>query len=233
MITTRLVGRLANQLFQQSACIAHALRRGYDYCIPTKTDNENIWKSYRFDKVKYGDVRLPLYEEKTHKYYPISNRDNICLSGYFQSIHHFEDKIDDIRDLFEFTGEPIDMVSIHVRRGDYLTMPKQFPVLHIKYYNKAIEMFPDAKFLVFSDDIEWCKNNFVGDRFEFNESDELTAIRTMASCKNNIIANSSFSLFASMMNRNPDKVVVSPKTFYGEMARIDESTLIPQSYIKI
>lgn len=233
MISVKLVGRLANNLFQMSACIAHALKHGYDYCIPTKTENEKIWKSYRFDKVKYGDVKLPIYEEKTHRFYPIPNRDNICLSGYFQSIHHFEHKIDDIRELFGFTEQMHDCVSIHVRRGDYATMPKQFPMLHIRYYQKAMEIFPDSKFMVFSDDIEWCRKNFVGDQFEFDESDELTAIRLMARCKNNIIANSSFSLFASMMNRNPDKVVVSPKTFYGESARIDETTLIPESYIKI
>lgn len=233
MISVQLVGRTANNLFQYSACIAHALRNGYEYCIPTETQNEKIWKSYRFPKVKYGVTKLPIYEERSHRYYPIPNKDNICLSGYFQCQDYFLDKIDNIRDLLDFNGEPIDAVSIHVRRGDYLTMPKQFPVLPMKYYTEAISKFPEHRFIVFSDDPEWCRNNFVGDQFEFDESDELTAIRKMASCKHNIIANSSFSLFASIMNRNEDKVCVAPRRFYGEAARIDESTLVPRNYIRI
>lgn len=52
-------------------------------------------------------------------------------------------------------------VAIHVRRGDRIGLPEGvLPLTSIEYYQEAVRQFPtDQHFLVFSDDIAWCKDN--------------------------------------------------------------------------
>ena len=105
-------------------------------------------------------------------------------------------------------------VSIHVRRGDYLKLELYTNLAdNTDYYERAMAMFPpDTKYLVFSDDIEYCKNRFVGDQFSFSEGlNEVQDLNQMASCKHNIIANSTFSWWAAWLNPNPDKIIISPE----------------------
>ena len=57
-------------------------------------------------------------------------------------------------------------VSVHVRRGDYLLPANKsnFGVCSVHYYLSAAvavrERHPEARFFVFSDDIEWAKERF-------------------------------------------------------------------------
>ncbi len=135
---------------------------------------------------------------------------------WFQDEKWFARVKDKVRKMFSsgITGD-INRVSIHVRRGDYVTPPHNtfyYNLTGTEYYQKAIAQFPDEKFLVFSDDIEWCKTYFLGDRFEFSEGKtEVDDMNLMASCKHNIIANSSFSWWGAWLNPNPNKIVIAPK----------------------
>ena len=52
----------------------------------------------------------------------------------------------------------------------------------------------------------------------------------MSSCKNNIIANSTFSWWAAWLNSNPDKLVISPDRWTNENDRKD---ILCESWIKI
>ena len=64
-------------------------------------------------------------------------------------------------------------VSVHVRRGDYLNDKDYHPVCSREYYDKAFSMFSEnTSYLLFSDDIEWCKKNFIGKDFYFAEDNE-------------------------------------------------------------
>jgi len=110
------------------------------------------------------------------------------------------------------------VVSVHVRRGDYLEPGRPFVDLwKTDYYQKAMALFRDKTFAVFSDDIEWCKKQILftskGARCTFVEFDGPPEkhMNLMASCEHNIIANSCFSWWAAWLNPNPDKIVVAPR----------------------
>lgn len=115
-------------------------------------------------------------------------------------------------------------VSIHVRRGDYVTSSIGRSVhgsCTLDYYNNAIRYIcanvNTPVFFVFSDDIEWCKNNLcsLNDRIIFvdNTRDEIDDLILMMRCRHNIIANSTFSWWAAWLNEYSNKIVVSPKVW--------------------
>jgi hypothetical protein len=89
----------------------------------------------------------------------------------------------------------------------------------VDYYEKAIwtlEPFNIEKFLVFSDDIEWCKSVFVGERFIFMDSPEYIALFQMGLCDHNIIANSSLSWWGAFLREELDKVIIYPEKWFGQ-----------------
>lgn len=109
-------------------------------------------------------------------------------------------------------------VSIHVRRGDYLKHPNEHSVLPIGYYFQAVQKLhtPETIYLVFSDDPKWCKATFIDpifkDRIYFIEGNTpVEDLYLMSLCSHNIICASSFSWWASYLNKNPNKKVIAPK----------------------
>jgi Glycosyl transferase family 11 len=160
------------------------------------------------------------------------------LDGYWQSYHYPQSCETEIRHELTFRSPPkglnyeisehikkVNSVSVHVRRGDYISNPT-FSSVHgfvgIDYYNKAIEKVRDRvlypHFFVFSDDIEWVKNNLTFDNktiFISHNSGRSSYedMRLMSMCKNNIIANSSFSWWAAWLNANQSKVVIAPENW--------------------
>ena len=125
--------------------------------------------------------------------------------------------------------------SVHVRRTDYLRLQQHHPVLSLEYYREAMNRFSGALFLIFSDDIAWCKDNLKSDSMQFIEGENpITDMYLMSMCNNNIIANSSFSWWSAWMNNADDKKVVAPKTWFGPAYK-DMNTwdLLPETWIKI
>lgn len=243
-VTCKLYGGLGNQLYQMAAAIAYAMKYNIPYAIPRDTLNNSTWKPYHLPLINYtsqGKFKGKTYthKEKRHSYtkLPYIKADTIVFDGYFQSYKYFEAFDKEILRLFGFPTETIpDVTSIHVRRGDYLKYPDKHPICTEDYYNKAIDML-DSHYLVFSDDISWCKQFFKGDKFTFCEiNDPLQELYLMSKCENNIIANSTFSLWAAMANPNPDKIVITPHedNWFGSANKsLDVSDLIPQSFNRI
>ena len=108
-------------------------------------------------------------------------------------------------------------VSVHIRRGDFLNVGRN--ISESTYYKKAIEYIKNKIenpfFILFSDDMEWVRQNFLKEQnmiyacdFDMMDYEELML---MKKCKHNIIANSTFSYWGAWLNNNPDKVVISPK----------------------
>ena len=132
-----------------------------------------------------------------------------------------------------------EVVSIHIRRGDYLQSPNHHPVISLNYCMKAIKQFPrDYKVVVFSDDINWCKTEaFFGDKFKFIEGQtDIEDFYLMSMCVNNIICNSSFSWWAAWLNSNPDKIVIAPmddRWFGPAYDHFDTKDLYPEEWIKM
>ena len=106
--------------------------------------------------------------------------------------------------------------AVHIRRGDYVNING---CIDMTYYKKALEMLREKKnciFVFFSDDIEWVKQYFsnVGNAIFFDEKtgiSDLEEFFIMSYCKNQIIANSSFSWWAAYLNTAENKTVIAPE----------------------
>ena len=155
---------------------------------------------------------------------------NIYLNGYW----HNEDYFKHIRDILEREFTPkeslkmtslnylnqiraTNSISVHIRRGDYLKHPN-LGVLDLNYYKHAINFFLEYQknsiFYFFSDDINWCKENFsfVDQKiFIENTSSEVEDLHLMTNCRHNIIANSTFSWWGAWLNNNVNKMVIAPQ----------------------
>jgi len=154
------------------------------------------------------------------------------IDFYYQDPVWFERYGDEIKELFKQEGEPLDYVAIHVRRGDYVNNPFYVDLTQTTYYQDAMDRFSGVKFLVFSDDINWCKAQamFSRDNVEFSNKTELEDFNLMTRCKHQIIANSSFSWWAAYLNPNPNKKVIAPKAWYADGV---ERTKCPKEWIRI
>lgn len=121
-------------------------------------------------------------------------------------------------------------VAIHVRRGDYVGNGFYVDLMLTDYYQRAMAEFPDSQFLVFSDDVAWCKDQAIFKDCEFSEGkNEEQDLNYMASCSGHIIANSSFSWWAAYLSPYTKKVI-APKAWYSDGV---ERTVCPNSWMRL
>lgn len=147
---------------------------------------------------------------------------------YLQDEKYFAPYKDELRAIFGEGVEPVDMVSVHVRRTDYVNNPFYQDLMETNYYELATDLFPGEKFLVFSDDVEWCKEQPLFKDCVFSEgNDELADLKLMAGCKAHIIANSSYSFWAAYISGN--KTVCPQNWFTDNITRIS----LPDSWLKL
>ncbi|NBO36337.1 alpha-1,2-fucosyltransferase [bacterium] len=164
-------------------------------------------------------------------------KDGSDLHGFFQTEKYFKPIEHDIHRYFSFKNKIEESckeywslniekfldgnksVSIHVRRGDYTLYPGHHPVCSDEYYNQAISRFdPEFRFLIFSDDLEWCRSKFISDRFFIVDSgDPFKDLKLISMCDHHIIANSSFSWWGSWLNRKEKKRTICPSYWFGPM----------------
>lgn len=139
-------------------------------------------------------------------------RQGLIPDLYLQDSKYFGHYRDE---LMERWGQNIgftNFVGIHVRRGDYVNNTFHWDLSETDYYDKAMCLFTDKKFIVFSDEIEWCKTQETFKDCAFSEgNDEIEDFNMMASCESLIIANSSYSWWAAYLNPNPNKRIIAPK----------------------
>lgn len=183
--------------------------------------------------------------------------DQTNLMGYFQTEKYFEHCSDLILEFFQFDREikkkaenvlpkiprNPELVSVHVRVGDYKALQQFHPVMNANYYFSAMMEFSDEDhntdkyFVVFSDDIEYAKSLFgESECIIYMENNEPEVdMCAMSMCHHNIIANSSFSWWAAWLNKNPNKKVVAPKNWFGPAyyGIHDIKDLCPESWIVI
>lgn len=121
---------------------------------------------------------------------------------YFQEPDWFDEAEKEVQYLYKVGIEPIDMVAVHIRRGDYVEHPLYADLTITSYYDDAMKKFTNEQFLVFSDDIKWCKEYFWDrDDIEYcEEEDPVKALNMMAGCKGIIMANSTFSWWAARLS---------------------------------
>jgi len=253
MIYPRFIGRLGNNLFQIAACIGYAkkygtkwgIRKGYiergfhvkqiDTYMPWLPRCDAHYRSYTEFQERWAG--------KEFNFHPIPFHPNgVEIVGFWQSEKYFENAREEVLkaiNLTYFTGYE-SYCSIHVRRGDYVNNSGSFPPVTIDYIERAMKHFPeDQRYLVFSDEIPWCKENLKGN-LEFSEGrNEWVDLCLMASCGHNIIANSSYSWWGAWLNKHPNRKVISPSHKRGNWFGMDAGVkhdcidLIPDGWIQI
>lgn len=233
-------GRLGNQMFQYATLIGVSDRLNLVPAINYSCKSDNSFLNLELDEIfnitarhSEGIVPTHVYYEKDFSYNPdvFNISPDTDLFGYFQSEKYFNHCQPKIRKEFTFKNEPKlnkkfeqfkhqTTVSLHVRRTDYLKLPDVYP-FSLQYYLDALEYIETkiGKFtcLVFSDDIQWCKDNLKHKNitFVYQEGDKEEDLYFMSQTTHSIIANSSFSWWGAWLKPSPNKIIVAPKNWFG------------------
>ena len=259
MIACRTMGGVGNQMFQIAFIESLGAEYNMDvlYTHVENNCNYNINVHHRpaqeyytmFKNVDWfknleriGEINK--VQKVSPFYTKITPVDGTEYVGYFQSEKYFD------KDLAQWLFMPSDKIkaltleydrlfkgttcSVHVRRGDYLKLSHIHPVLDISYYNEAFSIMERQsidKYLVFSDDIAWCKENFIGEKFVFIEEKDYIALFLMAKCTHHIIGNSSFSWWGAYLGNVG--MVIAPKKYVCDAMMEDHRDVIPNDWIKI
>jgi hypothetical protein len=264
MIITKLQGGLANQLFQWAYGRHLSNKYNTPLYLETEAykqythgDTKRFYSLSKFPNINseiFNPFNYPNNGKRFQQlvdnfnYNELNYNDdfNYYLNGYWQSEKYFLESLEIIKSdlrpsedlLKKLKSTPFidtNTISIHVRRTDYVTSNGYHPVQPIEYYKKAIEIIGDYDYIfVFSDDINWCKENLPFEKMIFMEGlDDVEDLLLMSMCKNNIIANSTFSWWGAWLNSNADKKVVAPLNWFGKETNINTNDIIPSNWIKI
>jgi glycosyl transferase family 25 len=218
---------------------------------PPLTNPRPVYWNTVFNKVEtinsnnYNKISFLQFGFPDNYFRPInlSHNKSYKMDGYFQNPQFFNIYKHRILDLFKLNdiqNKVIDdlynklvinknTVSIHVRRGDYLKLQHFHPVQDISYFIKCIEnihnrLGKDFIFLIFSDDLEWCRTNFSKldisciyvDETNNQLPKDVIDMYLMSKCDHNIISNSSFSWWSAYMNKNHNKQIYATKNWFTD-----------------
>lgn len=179
------------------------------------------------------------------------------IEGFFQSEKYFSDIEKELRADFQFKPEidqenqklldkinSTNSISLHIRRGDYVQKKRYqnvYATCSLDYYKRGVEYiaerFENPTLFVFSDDIEWVKENlklpyesvYVSNNFGAKSFEDM---RLMSNCKHNVIANSSFSWWGAWLNANKEKLVIAPCKWFND-DKIIQTDVIPENWIRL
>lgn len=276
------LGFLANQMFQYAAIKGIAAHNKIEYMIPVDkemqlsqgfkminaTQNRGFLGSLNRRDGRGAPIDCPIVSESGFEFdeYLFNNPPkDASLYGFFQSEKYFLNIWDELQEDFTFHDEILDpcqefisgisgkVVSVHIRRGDYLQNSANHHNLSDAWFEEASSKFSDHTVLIFSDDISWCKDQkmFSDDRFMFSETEDGKIVTNdgrwessnmdhwydlclQTLCTDNIISNSTFSWWGAYLNKNPDKRVLGPdpktKWFGPNNSHLDTKDLYPNHW---
>lgn len=258
MITNNLFnkgGRLGNQMFQYAALLGIRQKKNYDIVLIDKyLESSPLYRGFNLKECSVNTAdNIPFnsyYTENCHCYDPnvLEVSDNTNLQGYFQTEKYFEHCPDLVRQEFSFKKEILDkanfflepyrqynLVSIHVRRTDYLSLSHIHVVCNLDYYLNAIKIFNDPKtyFVVTSDDLDWVKDNSPLDNVIFPQGDDLLDLCIQSECDHHIISNSTFSWWGAWLGKNPSKKIIAPERWFTDECGLSDKDIIPNYWTKL
>ena len=188
---------------------------------------------------------------------------DVYLDGYFQCEDYFSDCLNpllceirlrsDPAAEVETLGQSIELlrntVSLHVRRGDYVS-DERISALHnictVDYYQRALAEIKgrvgECNLVVFSDDVDWVRENLaLGENVLYVSGAQTSAGKNlsapqelvlMSRCRHHIISNSTFSWWGAYLKRRADKIVVAPGLW--NRSKIDShKNILPQSWVRL
>jgi hypothetical protein len=214
-------------------------------------------------KIKNIFLLGSVFKEKEYYFFDenIFNQSaDVYLDGFWQSYKYFETCQGLIRQEFSFRlplsekgrklAEKISncqSVCINIRRGDYVANKNNidfFGILPLEYFQQGMDLIKqkieNPYFFIFTDDIEWCQENFnlsenvffvTGD---YNGERYIEKFHLMTLCRHFIIPNSTYGWWGAWLAKNPDKIVVAPKKWVAD-EKLNNNTkdLIPLDWIRI
>lgn len=260
-VSCNFQGQLGNQMFQVAAAVGYALDHGCEAIFPAWA--QAFSGSFNFYYIFHRVNKMHIPEDEKYTYYESRNTSNviyksipyekgryICLDGLYQSPKYFERHADYIRNLFA----PRDELRQEILKKYEKLLSKKTVAVHLRtfipdgrdplingfggatwtYFLEAMDQFPDHyRFLIFSDDIKWVKENFppTNKKIRFIEGNPYYVdFCLMSMCKHQIISpESTFSWWAAWLNKNPNKKVVIPNIWANN---INADLLVP-NWIKI
>ena len=182
------------------------------------------------------------------------------LEGFFQSYRYLEPIKRELLEEFSLKDNSFKLkhfaiiqemrgtesVAVHIRRGDYVSNPKTKKahfICDLSYYEKAFLLIKEKlainnlepKFFIFSDDINWAKENIKQENCIFvsrPESLDYEELILMSQARHNIIANSSFSFWSAWLNSNPEKIVIAPALWNRKYQKAYKY-LLPEDWLRL
>ena len=241
LVTCELCSGIGKQLFQIATVLNYAKKHSKNPVFKSKlndlvSDSLEVFPDDFFDKQTFKK-----YEERIQNAYntiPEYNG-NVMLYGYFQAFQNIsKNTMKKMQELIyndEFymyqayeeynkiklyfgSEDDDDYIAIHVKRN----CSSELGQLDMQYYNSAYDIITEygkkKKYcVVFSDDIEWCKENFKISEHVYYVNMKHSCIEfiLMSFIQNNIIANSCYSWWATYISNYSDKFVVAPKKWFN------------------
>lgn len=269
MIVVRLIGGLGNQLFQFATARALATLKNCEMALDVSGFQKYLLHRY---SLHHFNITAQVVDDrvlaKLHGGYHYREASlafdsqvfslpiPLYLEGYFQSEEYFKDCRNQILSelkvvsplgpknltLVNFLERVSETVSLHVRRGDYVSNPSANAVhgtCGADYYRKACEYMlsrtKNPTFVVFSDDIAWAKENLEvpGNKVfvDWNDaSANFADLKLQQLCHHNIIANSSFSWWGAWLGCSSSKEVVAPKNWFQKGMHVGHS-VVPERWV--
>ncbi len=178
--------------------------------------------------------------------------DSVYYTGYWQNVDYVqplrERLVHEIvlKPQFQLAKEhpllvqrgQMETIAVHIRRGDYVTNKSIYPLPSKEYYQEAVQAIaalrPNVQIFVFSNDIEWVKQELVFDLPTIYVSDghgltDEQEFDFMRQCDHHVIANSTFSWWAAWLHEGKDQIVFAPKQWLN-LPQLDTSGLIPTGW---
>ena len=208
----------------------------------------NMFENFNWPSVNYLPGGRENFKDINFHYEPFAVLDNATYNGMFQSEKYFPNR-DFITNLFAPSKKVLSELkkyeeilkgttcAIHVRRGDYLNQSSYGCAVNNvlqpgHYFQQAINTIgPVDRYLIFSDDMEWCKASFlIGNEVFIENEKDYIEIFLQSKCTHNIISNSSFSWWGAYLNQSPTKRIVAPKNWFKDDMKND---IVPDYWLTL
>jgi hypothetical protein len=240
MITVRLLGGLGNQAFQFAFALSlnykgHQVQLDRSYLIEgthreyslgyfgIKADGKSKGREVYEDGMRYN----PSYLDPT---------EDCTMIGYWQSEKYFINIQDKVRTYFSrLLGTSLPYIAVHVRRQDYVGLEHFHGLPTLDYYREGVahirrEVGALVPVMVFSDDRQWCKENFPSDFKVVEGGNKYEDLSLISRCEYQVIANSSYGWWGAWLG--PQKLVVAPKQWFSN-PDVDYTDIVPERWTRL
>jgi len=231
----KMICGLGNQMFKYAygRCISHISSESVSYNIS--------W----YNKQRNRDYLLDYFNVIT----PITTKKPTCEPPYPGAWERLE-YADCVKDLLikelsvknEFHTDEYrrikslinsDSIGMHIRRGDLLNLTDvNMPT--IDFYLKAYNIFKDGNVFIFSDDVEWCKNNLSFKDMVFVDIEDYLSFELLRLCPRKVIPISTFSWWAAYLGGGD--IIATKERKYKEgttYSYLGGDELIPKTWKRI